>query len=93
MSIPTFSVRGERGMQNIVLSYELRPGGNRPGPPHLWERFDSVVKDLGETLQGPVPSTVEHDYFELSLVMHEIADALDEASEAASASEQQRKAG
>ena len=92
-SIPTFRVKGERGLENIVLSYELRPGGNRPGPPHLWERFDSVVKDLGETLAGPVPSTVEHDYFELSLVMTEIADALDGASEQASASEQQRKAG
>jgi hypothetical protein len=60
---------------------------------HLWDRFDSVVKDLGETLAGPVPSTVEHAYFELSLVMTEIADALDEASEQARASEPQRNAG
>ena len=91
--IPTFRVRGERGMQNLVLSYELRPGGNRPGPPHLWEHFDRVVRHLGETLAGPVPSTVDHDYFELSWAMTEIADALDEASEQTRASEQQRKAG
>jgi excisionase family DNA binding protein len=94
-SIPTFRVKGERGLENLVLSYELRPGGNRPGPPHLWERFDAVVRGLGETLAGPVPSTVEHDYFELSLVMHEIADAVDEVAEheQARAIEQQRKAG
>jgi excisionase family DNA binding protein len=92
-SIPTFIVKGERGLENMVLSYELRPGGNRPGPGQLWDRFDMVVKHLGETLAGPVPSTVEHDYLELSLVMHEIADALDEASEQARASVQQRKAG
>jgi excisionase family DNA binding protein len=92
-SIPAFRVRGERGLENMVLSYELRPGGNRPGPDQLWDRFDMVVKHLGETLAGPVPSTVEHDYFELSLVMHEIAEALDEASEQARAIVQQRKAG
>jgi len=31
----------------LTLSYELRPGGERPGPPELWAVFDSAVGRLG----------------------------------------------
>lgn len=34
------------------LSYELRPGGNRPGPGELWDEFDQVVDTVSDAQAG-----------------------------------------
>jgi hypothetical protein len=34
----------------LTLSYELRPGGNRPGPADLWAQFNVAVERLGASL-------------------------------------------
>jgi hypothetical protein len=34
----------------LTLSYELRPGGNRPGPADLWAQFNVAVDRLGASL-------------------------------------------
>jgi excisionase family DNA binding protein len=61
-----------------VLSYELRPGGSRPGPAELWTRFDQAVDELGRAMaERSVPA--EQEALEaISLVLHEIVDALAE---------------
>ncbi len=67
----------EPGAREIVLSYELRPGANRPGPASLWQRFDSAVQLLGIAKEGMTMSLVAAGYAEVAAVMHEIADALE----------------
>jgi hypothetical protein len=59
------------------LSYELRPGGSRPGPPELWERFDAAVQRLGVAMEGVAVSAVARAFRELSEVARAIADELD----------------
>lgn len=58
------------------LTYELRPGASRPGPLELWARFDRAVEDLGLAMgERSVPA--EQSALEaVSLVLHEIVDAL-----------------
>ena len=67
---------GSPGCPGGVLSYELRPGANRPGPAELWIRFDQVVGELGSAMaEHSVPA--EQSALEaVSLVLHEIVDAL-----------------
>ncbi len=67
---------GARGMR---LSHELRPGGLRPGPPELWERFDASVERLGIAMGGTELSAVAHAFTELSDVLRLIADELESA--------------
>ena len=59
------------------ISHEMRPGGNRPGQPELWQRFDRAVERLGVAMAGVAPSAVARAYGELSEVAREIADELD----------------
>ena len=61
-----------------ALSYELRPGGNRPGPAGLWARFDQAVDALGRAMaERSVPA--EQEALEaISLALHEIVEALAE---------------
>jgi excisionase family DNA binding protein len=61
-----------------ALSYELRPGGSRPGPPSLWSRFDAAVEQLNLAMQSRSVPAEQHALEQLSLAMHEIADALAE---------------
>ena len=42
-SIPGYSWKPVPDAEDMVLSNELRPGGNRPGPEHLWSSFDLTV--------------------------------------------------
>ena len=42
----------------MALSHELRPGGNRPGPPALWAEFDRAVQRLGIAMGGNLMYTV-----------------------------------
>lgn len=67
---------GARGMR---LSHELRPGGNRPGPPELWERFDAAIELLGIAMEGTELSAVAYAFTELSEVLRLIADTLESA--------------
>lgn len=60
----------------MALSHELRPGGNRPGPPALWAEFDRAVQRLGIAMEGNLMYTVAFQYRDLSAVMHRIADVL-----------------
>jgi hypothetical protein len=65
------------GSSNMRLSYELRPGGNRPGPADLWELFDESVRRLGTAMEGVAVSAVAREFAELSDITRKLADALD----------------
>ena len=67
---------GEPAVGPLVLSHELRPGGNRPGPPELWDRFDAVVERLDRALIGARAGAVRRALEELSVALHDIADSL-----------------
>lgn len=71
------------GAATMRLSYELRPGGNRPGPPELWQRFDTAVRTLGEAMEGVATSAVARAFGELSAIARELASELDRLYEAA----------
>lgn len=59
-----------------ALSYELRPGGNRPGPAELWARFDQSVDELGRAMAERSAPAEREALEAISLVLHEIVDAL-----------------
>lgn len=59
-----------------VLSYELRPGANRPGPAELWARFDQAVDELARAMAEHSVPGEQRALESLSLVLHEIVDAL-----------------
>jgi hypothetical protein len=63
--------------RRMRLSYELRPGGHRPGPVQLWERFDATVERLGVAMEGVAVSAVARAVGELSDVARAIADELE----------------
>ena len=57
-SIPGYSWTPVPDAEDMVLSNELRPGGNRPGPEHLWSSFDLTVDRLALAMEGNVSSMV-----------------------------------
>jgi excisionase family DNA binding protein len=61
----------------MTLSYELRPGGARPGPKDAWDRVDRVVTRLGVALEGDSGSAVASALRDLSSAMTGVADAID----------------
>jgi len=61
----------------MTLSYELRPGGIRPGPKDAWDRFDRVVARLGTAMEGTSASAVAGALRELAGAMHELAEAIE----------------
>ncbi len=64
------------GLPGGSLSYELRSGANRPGPAELWARFDRAVDELARAMgEHSVPGE-QAALEEVSLVLHEIVDAL-----------------
>jgi hypothetical protein len=65
--------------RRMRLSYELRPGGNRPGPADLWQRFDTAVERLGVAMEGVAVSAVSRAFAQLADVAHELADELERA--------------
>jgi len=67
----------EANAREMVLSYELRPGTNRPGPPGLWRGFDAAVRRLGRAMEGSFISVVASAYAELAVIMGQVADALE----------------
>jgi excisionase family DNA binding protein len=62
--------------RHMILSHELRPGANRPGPAELWEEFERAVQRLGIAMEGTVMYVVAFQYRDLAVVMHKIADLL-----------------
>ena len=66
----------QSGLASGVLSYELRPGGSRPGPAALWARFDTTVEQLGVAMEEHSVPAEQLVLEQLSLVLHEIADTL-----------------
>lgn len=77
---PSFAWRAAPGLAGMTLSHELRPGGNRPGPPDAWERFDRVVARLGMAMEGTSASAVATALADLSAAMNDVADAIDNQS-------------
>jgi excisionase family DNA binding protein len=67
---PTNEARG------IAISHELRPGGNRPGPPPLWAEFDRCVERIGIAMESPDLAVIAARWQDLAEIMHELADAL-----------------
>lgn len=62
--------------RGMVISYELRPGGNRPGPAELWDEFDRAVQRLAIAQEGAEMYGVAWAYRGLGEALHAIADAL-----------------
>jgi excisionase family DNA binding protein len=62
--------------RQMIVSPELRPGANRPGPPELWEQFDRAVQRLGVAMEGRIMYAVAFRYRDLAAVMHTMADLL-----------------
>jgi hypothetical protein len=65
------------GSSSMKLSYELRPGGNRPGPSETWDTFDEAVRRLGVAMEGVAVSAVARGFGELSEITRTLADELD----------------
>jgi hypothetical protein len=71
--------RSRQNARTMHLSYELRRGGNRPGPDELWDRFDAAVEALGTALEGVALGAIARAFAELSQVARELADAIEHA--------------
>jgi hypothetical protein len=67
--------RSRKNAKAMQLSYELRRGANRPGPPELWERFDAAVQTLGSALEGVALSAIARAFAELSETARQLADS------------------
>ena len=65
------------GSAGMTLSYELRPGGTRPGPKDAWDRFDRVVARLGVAMEGTSASAVAGALSDLAGAMNDVADAIE----------------
>ena len=70
--------RPHPGARNMQLSHELRPGAHsRHGPLELWDRFDAVVGELGEALEGIALSAIARAFGELSDIARELAGEIE----------------
>jgi excisionase family DNA binding protein len=67
---------GEPDAFGLTLSHELRPGGNRPGPPELWVEFDSAVARFGLATQAGHAGLLRRSLEQLSVTLHDIAETL-----------------
>lgn len=77
---PAFTWRAAPGLAGMSLSHELRPGGNRPGPPEAWERFARVVARLGLAMEGTSATAVATALADLSAAMNDVASAIERQS-------------
>lgn len=59
-----------------IRSHELRPGGNRPGPPAAWQQYDMAVERLTIAVQGNLLDLVADEFREIGWALNEIADTL-----------------
>src|SRR5579884_835205 len=58
--------RSRRIEGEFALAPELTPGMTRPGPPELWERFDTATAGLAAALAGTSPAALAAAFRELS---------------------------
>ena len=86
--IPGFAWKPVPDTEDMILSNELRPGANRPGPEHLWDSFDMTVDRLALAMEGNYADLVYDEYRELAIVLREIIEALEDGQEGAGATEQ-----
>jgi excisionase family DNA binding protein len=77
MEDPSFVWEPIPNSKGMTLSYELRPGGVRPGPKDAWDRVDRVVKRLGIALEGDSGSAVASALRDLASAMTGVADAIE----------------
>ena len=77
MDDPGFGWTPIPGSAEMTLSYELRPGGIRPGPKDAWDRFDRVVARLGTAMEGSSASAVAGALSDLASAMTDVADAIE----------------
>ena len=75
--IPEFRWTPVSDPHAVIRSHELRPGGNRPGPPRKWQTYDMAVERLSIATQGNVISLVADEFREIGWVLNEIADDLE----------------
>ncbi len=66
----------------VIRSHELRPGANRPGPPHDWRHYEMAVERLSIAVQGNVVSLVAIEFQQIGWVLNKIADALEHSAHA-----------
>ena len=90
MAEPDFVWTPAPGSAGMTLSYELRPGGTRPGPKDAWDRFDRVVARLGLAMEGDSASAVAGALSDLAGAMNDVADAIESRPSRASAAEPER---
>jgi excisionase family DNA binding protein len=74
---PTFDWKPIPESRGLTLSYELRPGGNRPGPKDAWDRVDRVVARLGAALEGTSATAVVHAFHDLASALNDVATAIE----------------
>jgi excisionase family DNA binding protein len=60
-----------------VLPYELKRGGNRPGPAEMWEEFDAAFERLSITATGTDIVAVAHVFREVWAALRAVADELE----------------
>jgi hypothetical protein len=65
------------------LSYELRPGGNRPGPGELWDRYDAVIAELVRAQAGEDFAAIAEGFRMVGELTGQLADAVDEERDVA----------
>ena len=76
--------RPHPGARHMQLSHELRPGAqSRRGPLALWDRFDAVVAELGEALEGVALSAIARAFGELSNIARDLAAEIERLDAAA----------
>ena len=65
------------GSADMTLSWETRPGGNRPGPRELWDEFDQRVRALGTAMEGSTMIDVSRGFAELADIAARLAAELE----------------
>ena len=86
--IPGFTWKPVPDAEDMVLSNELRPGANRPGPKHLWNSFDLTVDRLALAMEGSYADLVYEEYMDLAIVLREIVEALETGEDYGAATDQ-----
>jgi hypothetical protein len=61
----------------IGLSYELRPGGNRPGPTRSWTEFDQAVEHVSEAQRDTDFAAIADAFRQLGIVAMRLAGQID----------------
>ena len=77
MGAPDFAWTPVPRSGGLTLSYELRPGGMRPGPKDAWDRFDRVVARLGAAMEGSAAGAVASALNDLASAMSDLADGIE----------------